>query len=208
MVKPEGLIFDLDGTLWDAVPTYTKAWNLVLQKHQIERVLHPENLYPLMGLQAEQYLKEVLPDINSESRINLYDEVIQKQYEIISSEGGRLFPYVQEGLEILSLQYKIIILSNCPRYIIHHFLVWSKLSSLIADHLSYGESPQSKADNMKLLMVRNNLNSAVYIGDTNSDGIQARQAGLPFIFVSYGFGNSTLYDHKFDRFQELVEWFV
>ncbi len=208
MKHPEAIIFDLDGTLWDAVPTYTRAWNLVFQERKLDRFLHPNDLYPLMGMTSEQYLEGVLPDLTPFEREDIYRQVVEKQYQIVPHEGGELFPFVREGLTMLSDKYKLMILSNCPPFIIRHFLAWSDLSNLFLDHLSYGESPQPKADNMMLLMKRNKISSAVYVGDTRSDGIQARKADLPFAFVSYGFGKTEDYDYKFDSFEELTEFFT
>ncbi len=32
MQKPDSLIFDMDGTLWDAVDTYAHSWNVVFSE--------------------------------------------------------------------------------------------------------------------------------------------------------------------------------
>ena len=207
MSKPEALIFDLDGTLWDAVPTYAQAWNAIFQDRKLDLVLHPNDLYPLMGMQTEQYLSGVLPGIDASERLTIYEEVVQKQYEIIPTLGGKLYSGVAEGLARLSSSYKILILSNCPTFIIHHFLQWSGMETLITDHLSFGQSPQSKAENIKLLMERNNLATAMYVGDTHSDAIQAQKAAIPFIFAAYGFGNTDLFQLRFDRFEQLTDYF-
>jgi len=36
MQKPDSLIFDMDGTLWDAVDTYAASWNLVFNELGID----------------------------------------------------------------------------------------------------------------------------------------------------------------------------
>ena len=38
-------------------------------------------------------------------------------------------------------------------------------------------------------MERNSITKAVYVGDTMGDYIAAKDAGIDFIFASYGFGD-------------------
>ena len=40
-----------------------------------------------------------------------------------------------------------------------------------------------------MLMKKNNLNSPVYVGDTQGDADACKMAGIPFIFAEYGFGD-------------------
>jgi phosphoglycolate phosphatase len=49
MQKPDSLIFDMDGTLWDAIDTYTNSWNLTFEKHAIKRTINRDDLMGLMG---------------------------------------------------------------------------------------------------------------------------------------------------------------
>jgi phosphoglycolate phosphatase len=41
MQKPDSLIFDMDGTLWDAVDTYAHSWNVVFTEMGIDKVIEP-----------------------------------------------------------------------------------------------------------------------------------------------------------------------
>ncbi len=207
-MKPDAIIFDLDGTLWDAVPTYAKAWNIVLQNHKIDKYLHPNQLHPLMGLQAEIFLDRILTEQTDSERLTMYNEIVELQDELILKEGGKLYDGVEEGLRKLCLKYQLMILSNCPAYTIHHFLEWSGLEECFTDHLSYGLSPVSKAENLKILTRKNNLSSPVYVGDTDSDSQQAIKAEVPFMFADYGFGTTKKYQLRFESFNHLSEFFL
>ena len=43
--------------------------------------------------------------------------------------------------------------------------------------------------NIRLVMERNGVTKAVYVGDTQGDADAAAKAGIPFIFTEYGFGS-------------------
>jgi phosphoglycolate phosphatase len=58
---------------------------------------------------------------------------------------------------------------------------------------------------VKLLIDRNQLKTPVYVGDTEGDRTAARECGIPFWFVDYGFGQCTEFDQKFSCFEDLLE---
>ena len=60
-----------------------------------------------------------------------------------------------------------------------------------------------KGQNISLLMERNGIKSAVYVGDTEGDEKAARFAGIPFIWASYGFGKAKKPDGVIDDICEL-----
>jgi phosphoglycolate phosphatase len=72
---PDSLIFDMDGTLWDAVETYTLAWNFYFNRHQIDKQLKKIELDALMGLEESKFLEKVLPDFTPKERSIEYQEV-------------------------------------------------------------------------------------------------------------------------------------
>ena len=52
-------------------------------------------------------------------------------------------------------------------------------------------------------MERNNIKSAVYIGDTDGDEKAARFAGIPFVYAEYGFGNALSPDAVITQIKQL-----
>ena len=49
--NPDSLIFDMDGTLWDAVQTYSDAWNLYFKRNDFKMETSKKELNGLMGLE-------------------------------------------------------------------------------------------------------------------------------------------------------------
>lgn len=54
-------------------------------------------------------------------------------------------------------------------------------------------------------MKRNGMESAVYVGDTQTDCDSAYAAGAKFAFAAYGFGSADRYDIKLNRLSDLPE---
>lgn len=69
----------------------------------------------------------------------------------------------------------------------------------------WGNNLLSKGENNKLIMKRNRVTRAVYVGDTAGDEESARVAGIPFIFAKYGFGAAKAPDYILDAFSNLPE---
>ncbi len=52
----------------------------------------------------------------------------------------------------------------------------------------WGNTGLGKAENIKLVIQRNHVNKAVYVGDTMGDYNSALEAGADFIHAAYGYG--------------------
>lgn len=204
----DAIIFDMDGTLWDGVPAYAEGWNEYFKKNNIDRKITAHDIYGLMGLEEAKFLAEMLPEVSAEERAKVYRIVENEQYKIILRDGGILFDGVIDGIKKLSKHYRLFIVSNCPKDTIKCFLKWSKMEEFFTDHIAHGENYKSKVENIKLLKGKYHINSGIYAGDTDSDGKSASEAELPFVFMSYGFGNTTKYSLKFNQFTELVNYLI
>ncbi|HCI83450.1 MAG TPA: HAD family hydrolase, partial [Lachnospiraceae bacterium] len=76
----------------------------------------------------------------------------------------------------------------CQKGYIEDFLHTSGTGSLIEDHVCFGDTGKPKDFSIRLCMERNELQRALYVGDTAGDLDAARKAGIPFIYAAYGFG--------------------
>ena len=206
--KPDSLIFDMDGTLWDAVETYTAAWNEYFIMNNMNIHLSKNDLDELMGMEEKLFLEKILPQYPSEERIIMYKKVISIQYKLIDEVGGTMYDGVLNGLKLLARKYKLFIVSNCPEFTIHHFIKWAKIESYITDTMAHGQNYKPKFQNIQFLINKHSLKNPLYIGDTNSDAIQSERANVPFIFMEYGFGKSKDFYRKFDSFHSLLKYYL
>ena len=58
---------------------------------------------------------------------------------------------------------------------------------------------------VRLLMERNNIRRAVYVGDTEGDEKASRFAGIPFLWASYGFGTAAAPDAVINAITDLPD---
>ena len=208
MPDPDSLIFDLDGTLWDAVQTYSDAWNLYFKQNNFELETSKEELNGLMGMEETTFLEVMLPDLSPQERKEHYKKIVDIQYELIKLQGGKIYEGVLEGLELLSRKYSLFIVSNCPEHTITHFMRFAGIESLITDSLAHGQNHRPKHENIRELINRHSLRKALYIGDTEGDRIQSEKASVPFVFMEYGFGQASGYYKSFDSFQSFTSHYL
>ena len=65
----------------------------------------------------------------------------------------------------------------------------------------------SKGENIRLVLDRNSIDAAIYVGDTQKDLDAALFAGIPFVHAAYGFGtvpSSYPAIHSLDQLPALV----
>ena len=208
MEKPDSIIFDMDGTLWDAVDTYTESWNIVFTDLGIDKSVNRDELAKMVGWEGKKVWNAIMPGYSAERQEEIYCRVNDVRKVLLPQKGGVLYDGVREGLAELATKYQLFIVSNCAKGIIRLFIDWAGIDEHIIDEIAYGTNYMPKHHNIKLLIDRHQLKNPVYVGDTEGDGEQSQLAGLPFVFVSYGFGATDDHDVRFDNFRDFTEYFM
>jgi len=206
--KPDSLIFDMDGTLWDALDTYLYCWNEALRKSKLQRQTNRDELFGMMGLEKQKVINHFFKNEDIAVAEEIFKDIVNIQNEVLPIKGGILYSNVVEGLAKLSKKYKLFILSNCPEQTIKQFIKWAEIDSLITDHIAHGFNSKSKNYNMNLLVQKHGLKNPIYIGDTETDSVESKLAGIPFVFLTYGFGKTEEYVIKFDDFKSFTTYFM
>lgn len=206
--KIDGIIFDLDGTLWDTTERICESWNLILNKHtEIKRgVITREDLTGCMGLPMYDIAAKLFPDEEVSVRNALMDELCIFENGYLAKKGGVLYEGMEDTLMLLGQKYPLFIVSNCQDGYIEAFLTAHNMKKYFKDTECWGRTRVSKGESNKILMERNNLKHPVYVGDTAGDAKSAADAGIPFIFAAYGFGSVDDYSAKVDDIRDLVDF--
>ena len=201
----DSLIFDLDGTLWDSRKTVADSWNIVIRKDaEVKKELTVADLKATMGLRMHEIMERLFPYLSKEKRESLLEELSKEELGHIRNYGGTLYPRVEETLSELAKTYQLFIVSNCQEGYIEAFYEAHGLEKYFQDFENPGRTGLSKGENIQLIIKRNNLQSPIYIGDTDGDREAAKYAGIPFVYASYGFGEVIDKDHIIEQFQDLL----
>jgi phosphoglycolate phosphatase len=204
----DSIIFDMDGTLWDAVDTYVTCWNRSFSAMNLDRQLRREDLEYMMGWEKAKILDRIMPGMDRELQEQVFAKVNTIREEILPELGGELYPGVREGIERLAARYPLFIVSNCPAGLIRLFMAWAGIEPFIKDEMAHGVNNKPKHHNIRLLIEKYQLQNAVYVGDTETDSRESRLAGVPFVFLEGGFGSTEDCDLRFQNFKELTDYFL
>lgn len=204
--KLQAILFDLDGTLWDACQVMVGCWNQTLAKFHhptLSKTLTLEDMQGIMGLEVAPIARRLFPDAPEELTIQAVQQCCEEECAVLEQVGGHLYPGLVDTLTQLQQQYPLMIVSNCQQGYIEAFLAAHRLENLFVDTLCAGDTGRSKGDNIREILARNGLQTAVYVGDTEGDRLAAEQAGVPFIWAAYGFGQASRWDAKIHRLADL-----
>jgi len=204
MAQFEGILFDLDGTLWNSIRSILPAWNRVGRKAGVE--VTAEMLASIMGKSIQEVGDTFFPDYgDAEARLKLALEGCAEECVELRAYGGDLFPGVEETIRSLAKTHRLAIISNCTHGYIEAFLEAHHVADCFTDFEHPGNTGLSKGENIRLVMERNHIKSAVYVGDTQGDANAAAFAGIPFVYAAYGFGtvSAEAYAARLENFAEL-----
>lgn len=189
-MKIDGVIFDVDGTVWDSTFVVEKAWNKALEECGYEERVTADVLKGLFGLPMLDIITRIIPYETLEKKEKFLELCSRYEFDFLNAEGGRVYEGFVEMLEELSKKYKLAVVSNCQAGYIP--LVYEKtgIGKYFVDQACPDDTGKLKAENIKIIAERNGMKNPVYVGDTGMDEAACDKAGVPFVFASYGFGKA------------------
>ena len=182
------VIFDLDGTLWDAAETIAPAWNDWCAAHGVERRFTPADCRSCCGKTLPEIARFVFPEADPAWAEWVVNGCCEAECTPLAKIGGRLYPGLEETLARLKERYFLAVVSNCGLGYIEAFFSGNHTGGYFDDYENAARTGLSKGENIRLVMARNGVGRAVYVGDTQGDRQAALEAGVPFIHAAYGYG--------------------
>lgn len=204
----ESIIFDVDGTLWDSRELLAGAYNEQLQQEGIEGLhVTAEILRPLFGKTMTKLADGLFEGfVSAPERYALMDRCIVRMDQHLEkyADPGIGYPDIRATLEQLSKKHRLFIVSNGQKGYAQLAAKKLQIADLMTGYLSFGDTGTSKGKTILTLMQQHNIQSAAYVGDTQGDLEACEEAGIPFIWSSFGFGAPERWDARIDTFSDLL----
>ena len=204
----KAIIFDMDGTLWDAADNVAESWNIAMKEYGYEREpINKMDMQRVMGKTMDVIADILFDKLVGGDRKNLLALACKVENDYLREHGGVLYPEIRNTMEQLKKDYRLFIVSNCQAGYIEAFLDYYQFHDLVEDIECYGNNDKPKAENIKLICERNNIapEDAVYVGDIQGDYDSSMAAGVNFIHAAYGFGTIDAEVEEIHTFSELPE---
>jgi phosphoglycolate phosphatase len=187
------VIFDLDGTLIDSAESILAS---------IQAAFDEAGIVPALALTNDLIgpsLLKIVSNLLTEAHIGALPKLIEgfkSHYDETGYRDTKVFEGISGMLgELKNMHFSLYIATNKrinpARKIIQH-LGWTKLFSEIYTLDHFNPAVYNKATMLRRLnlQVPNTSNESVYIGDRAEDAEAAEEAGIPFLFAGWGYGNT------------------
>ena len=206
--KVDSVLFDLDGTLWDAVPVIFRVIQDLFREYSSVPAADTtlDDVYAYMGLQTWDIMKLCFPGAEDDTVRRIMDDYCSRLHPYLKRGGAVLYDGVEETLRTLSGQYRLFLVSNCDAEYLEGFWELFHLKSYFSGWICAGGTGRPKDENIRIVQKQYGLQHPVYVGDTNKDREAAEKTGIPFIYAAYGFGRDVPAAHQISRITELPNY--
>jgi phosphoglycolate phosphatase len=189
--KPHWFFFDLDGTLADSLPGLEASIIEALQSGG--RKLSVESVRPYIGPGIRTILKNIEGDL-TEAQLDDMERCFRGSYDTSGVKNTLLYEGVKPTLQVLKASgAELFIVTNKPKFATANLMQQHGLTELFTEVLSRNSQEPayaSKGDMLRDLVARHgvDIQQALMVGDTAEDHHAAKDAGMRFAFVEYGYG--------------------
>lgn len=205
----DSIIFDVDGTLWDVRDAVALAWrDVITELTDWEINFDGKSLGAMFGKTMDTIFFHFYPNSTREEYEKITGTIYKRQKEYLIKYAPALYEGVAGTLEKLSHRYKLFIVTNAQRGYIDTIFAVHDIEKYFTDWMCFGDTNASKDVTIRKLIERNNLKSAVYVGDTQGDANSCEKAGIPMVYAAYGLGNVEEPWKNIDNFSELENIFL
>ena len=130
----KGILFDVDGTLWDSAAQVAESWNEVLARYPHLGVrITAQDMYDNMGKTMMDIGKTLFPGLAQEECRKVMEECMTYENHYLLTHPGVLYPEAGEIMARLSRQYGLYIVSNCQSGYIEVLLKSCSLREYVRD---------------------------------------------------------------------------
>lgn len=196
-LRPAAILFDLDGTLVDSASDLALAVNRCLQEFDLP-MAEEAAVRGWVGNGAAKLVERALCDrlgcAAQALDAGLAERALQaffRHYEACCTETTQLYPGVAQTLDQLRPHYPMACVTNKPmryaRRLLDHFEL--PFASLIGGDTLAVKKPAPEPLLQACADLGVEAKSCLMVGDSRSDVLAARAAGMPVLCYSYGYNH-------------------
>ncbi len=188
------VIFDLDGTLLDSISDVAYCFNKVLEDNNLPNY-SVEEFQAFVGGDLEQVISRLLPEEkrNDESLISLIKKGYKNVYAKYSVEHSRAYDGIEEMLVSLGKKgIKIAIHTNKNQLltegIIKSKFAYANFVAIVGSEGGMSPKPAPEGVNYLMSIVNAKKEDTVYVGDTSTDVLTAKNSEIICYYAKWGQG--------------------
>jgi phosphoglycolate phosphatase len=210
------IVFDLDGTFVDTAPDLHRSLNHCLQKASYEPVPF-DAVKDLIGHGAKAMIRQALAiqtiELSEDAIEPLWDNFLS-YYKAHICDHSAPYPGAADTIEwIKDCQGKAAICTNKTQVLADELIEKLGFTAEFSSVVGADAVPRKKPDGDHIVQAISRAggdpSKAVMIGDSQTDERAAHNAGLPFVFVTFGYGpapdQSSMSFDVANTFQEVID---
>lgn len=181
-----GILFDLDGTLVDTLQDLTDCTNHILAQYGCP-VRSSKEIRSFVGNGARVLIQKALPENSEEALVDRALADYEEYYrEFCRTQEPVLYPGIPEAVTEIQKEFPVAVVSNKP----------DAATQAICDRCFAGvfargvlpQCPRKPApDMLQAAMQALQVDTCVYVGDSEVDILTANNTGVPCLSVTWGF---------------------
>jgi len=179
--RPKAIIFDMDGTLVSSLPVIYHCENEISRKY-LKTSLTLEDVISKFGPPAHTIIKEMTRSLPNSVQIKAVSDYYECYRTHVSSRG-LVFPGITELLgKIKGSGRRLALFTGVEKNMMDYTLNPFKLVDFFEVRITADDIQKSKPDpegiNLALSRIKANAKESMYIGDSPSDIIAGKRAGV------------------------------
>lgn len=184
------VIFDLDGTLVDSCTVCVQILGDMLVDRGSDHSIDPVAARPWMSLGGAAMVSALLGPACVDPDKDIME--FRARYRETATPPEALFTGVAEGLaHFRDAGYSLSICSNKPQELCDQVLrdtgIADMFGTVVGLRTGLRAKPEMDLLHVTLDSLRASTSECLYIGDSEIDHEVAQKAGMPFVFMSYGY---------------------
>jgi phosphoglycolate phosphatase len=201
-MRYELVIFDLDGTILDTLADLTDSLNAALEKNGYPRRSLQE-VRSFVGNGIRRLIERSVPQNASEERIAEVHQDFTQHYRQHCADKTQPYRGIPELLQKLRAEgCKLAVISNKADYAVQKLCETyfkGSFDIVSGERAGIPKKPAPDAVNDVLRRLKTDRERAVYVGDSDVDIETAKNAGIDYIIVDWGFRDAVfLREHGAD----------